>query len=476
MSYVLFAETSNPFGTRETWITNIMGVDQVESGADDPVGLVEGNPEIVSKSTFNDISEQANSSAAALGLGMLDTALTAPASIQTMLDGLVDDADDIFGLLSDPEGITVSFTDPTLDGERGHLEFAVDTWNAVKNAEVVIDEEDLVGVESLTLSNFVDARVQVGEVLEGGETADPDDLPERLDVEILLSKRGQFDAKESDVAVDLHLEVATNGFSWQNSFLLEMSDLDDTVVIEANDGSADLGAFQNNTNNGALTKINAFLFGGDDTFTSEGTDTRDVVFAGTGLDDITTGGNADEIVVDLDGEEGAHGVDEDPSTFGDFETVIRDFDLGDGDGDTLTLTGFEGGYASTFGFDEAFIDELNDVAPGLIDGNEAKLSTEADFTAVALALQSDGNDITDAYIVAGDDLVLDFGELRHVALQDFVGEGEDQIDFLDGDTSDGLPGQQGEPAVPDTIAVLEDYDEFQAFEINSSFTNELFGV
>lgn len=359
------------------------------------------------------------------------------------------------------------------------------------------------------VKGFVHANIQLGDVddqepgdgvedgveqvggndLDTGIDAANENLPPTV-VHVQDAKRGELDAEDSDAAVHYTLELASNGKGWQNSFDLRGSVFDDQFVIEVSD-TTDLGRWVNKNaadkKNGALTKIVADMGDGDDVYDASGIASTDVVAAGLGLNQVSTGDNFDTIIIDLFDFDAL--TDEKVG----FETIIHDFDADrerpeEEDFDTLVFENFNGGNYDVVGvYDGQFKAKLENHFPGLLDsdGNLKPISKEEDLVKLASALATDTSSVTDAYLVGGEgenlDLVLDFGDLRHVVLKDLVSQeseaGDSDIDLqLFVDAAGGVQGLDENG--PRGIIRLANYELFgqDGFERFSRLDDDFFDV
>lgn len=156
---------------------------------------------------------------------------------------------------------------------------------------------------------------------------------------------------------------------------------------------------------------NDWLFG--DSSDEAGRFGDDVLRGGSGLNVIETGNGQDTVQVNLSNE---------------FEDVVVDFTVGT---DTLQFANLDmlGGAKEAGGLGKGHAVAL-ETKIGQLLGLDAQgvnqwlkaVSSADEILTLVEALEQDTTGITDAYVVGGTDLVLDFGGLRHVNLMGVVSE------------------------------------------------------
>ncbi len=376
MSYILFSQTSTADGTRNLW--NAAGMGQSTTASQINVGVANGTVlSGIANSTFSEAAIRGTlnagngydmigpgaapswaidsnnkaffdlSSAGGPGYTM-DSAVLArlgqvggPVSAAT--GNVLNSSGTFAGVAANASQANAALAnDRTLTADSGYdigaktLTVALNdlNWNDIKNVEVMLSSAETgTGFTKLSLQAFVDARVKVGDsdcVNAKGAGV------ERFAVEILDGKRGQVDASQSDMAVDVKIDVWTNNGGWQNSFANQGSNFDDTFDINFGqlavrrgisefglgagqlvdddrvfDATADLT--QSSAYNGHLTTLLTNMGLGDDrydattgisvtngvaTITSS-LATIDWVWGGSGDDVIRTGANADFLFGDF---------------------------------------------------------------------------------------------------------------------------------------------------------------------------------
>lgn len=462
-SYVLFSKRSDPNGTRDDWVTEGLADDLGGSSH----GRVNGEDQDVANSAFNNPLQSGpkvvqNSEAAAIDLSLLahdgdrsDGVDVLNEDLNSALTELQDGAAGGFMQhLADGENYGLS----EIDGVRT-LQFALESendWNKIKNIELNVDNEDLGGIDKVVVTGFVDTRIQLGnETDEGGETEEGS----TIDVVVTDAKRGEFNAADSNYAVNYELNVASNGSGWQNSFNLVGSAFDDTFTINVSD-SEKLGSFYNKNKalDGALTKTVTELGDGNDTFDASGVSTMDNVRGDDGDDVIRTGGGDDALDGGADddllvggagndtltggeGDDTLTGKDEDAtpanqSNAAGFANEQNTFVVGSGN-DVVTDFDVDAGGESSF-----------DTLSFEFKGSAYELSSISDFVNfVDNVIENDGDTSTDALIV-GDDLVLVFARegdspngdpTDSVVLKGIIGDDLQATDFSSPGVNDEDP-------------------------------------
>lgn len=250
MSYLFFAQTSLPGGTRADWA-------EADDGASGQprLGLVGGQQALVAQSLFGlPASEAIGEGTARYALGSLQAGAPDPLAQASAAGGRVFTA-------AAPEPLNPVFS--ALSASAGQVVVALaDTdWNAVKNLELLVDSATLdAGFEGVELRNLVDVRLKLGT-----ETATAPAGTEYR-VGIANAKRGQLDYTQSDAAVATTLSLATNGSEWQNSFVVDGSRFADRFTLAMGD-HAGLGATgQSLITDGSLSLVNAVMGAGNDLF------------------------------------------------------------------------------------------------------------------------------------------------------------------------------------------------------------------
>lgn len=276
MSYVLFARTSSAFGTRDAW-----AAPGTTGGTSD--GRVGGLDAAVARTLFKTYDPLAGDVATG-GFALLDVDLGgfAATTLGTALAG---------GAGAVLAGGTAPTVGGGFDAATRALSFRLPDadWNRIKNLELGLGDAEANALRAVTLANWVDVRVKLGEAafgdaVPGAPTSDflpavptppGSDLPPPLELSVLNAKRGEVDARGLDRALDLTLSLASNDAGWQNSFEVRATPYDDAVDVLAGaiGTTAEFGALDTS---GRFTLVVADLGTGDDRFSSAGTraDTR----------------------------------------------------------------------------------------------------------------------------------------------------------------------------------------------------------
>lgn len=367
MSYILFSQTSSAEGQRNLWNS---GSGQATAATNAAVvnGALVTN---VANSLFDEYAI-AKAGGWTGGLGLSDY-LSTGALVQNGVKAIYDLS--AVDATSDGNGdISAAFAsamaaggnvlkagpanqsganDRTLDGESAYsvvngkqtlnVGLGDVNWNDVKNVEVRIDSAQTGdGFDALVLRSFVDVRVKVGDT-EGCRDAKEflSGTVGTFEVDILAGKRGQVDGAQSDMRLDVEIDVWTNNSGWQNSFSSTGSVFDDRFVVsfgelavakgvsefglgagklvdgtdKSFDGAGEVGN-QTSAYNGNLTTLLTNLGAGDDFYdatsgvqvvtSGAGTakvnaelQTIDYVWGGSNDDTIKGGGNADFLFGDF---------------------------------------------------------------------------------------------------------------------------------------------------------------------------------
>jgi hypothetical protein len=300
MSYVLFSQTSAANGTRNLW--NVEGHGST--------GLNVGNTSangVLTNVAAADFSMEAQATFLAGGTalgggsdyasdgiafrtgqwGMFDLSATSGGSggfAATGLGSLAGAGDSLAGVQAlGGGGLGTGNLRTRLDSDSGFNDGVLTIglremdWNQIKNVEVRInsldttaDNDGETGLYSgLRVTDFVDARVKIGDTSYAGCTdASIFDRVETFSLDIINGKRGQIDGAQSDMALDVRIDVWTNDGGWQNSFNSLGSVFNDTFEV----------------NYGALSSANMFGRGAGTVYTGAEVDGDD-----TGTQDIQTG-------------------------------------------------------------------------------------------------------------------------------------------------------------------------------------------
>jgi hypothetical protein len=381
MSYLFLAQTSNSNGTRDKWAGSSAGQTAGTTGAVVNGALVAG----VAASSFDEtvLKNLGWAGAESYGDGQLlaadksralydlsgATATSTDATFSAALGTTLTNTGNLLGVGTAHDDDN-SANNRTLDSASGYtahlgvqkldLGLADVNWNDIKNVEVFIDSSDTGdGFDAVTLRSFVDARVKIGDTegcRDASELADVlTGTAPKFVVEIVDGKRGQVDGSQSDMALDVSIDVWTNNSGWQNSFSNDGSVFGDSFTISFGslavakglsefgvgagklvdatdttlDGLGELGN-QQSAYNGHLTTLFTNLGGGNDSYDATagvavvsngagGTmtvaaelQTIDYVWGGSGDDAIKAGGSNDVLYGDF-GSAGGIGQVADPA-------------------------------------------------------------------------------------------------------------------------------------------------------------------
>ncbi len=250
-SYILFSQTSRPFGTRDLW--GPLGLPGDTAGS--VVGLING--------TIADFCLSAFNAFAGTDVQRADWALLAlgPTADATVTNGRAFDApagprNPDATLALDPAGAIVV--------QLAHVD-----WNGLKNLELFLTTADLADGEggvfgAVIMRNVVDVRVRIGD-----GPVEPDLAGGVVFVEIANVKRGEIDARESPHAMSVDLSLTSNGPGWGNTFAVFGSDYADALDVRQgswNAASTTLDGFRNLANDGRHSLVVADLGAGNDRF------------------------------------------------------------------------------------------------------------------------------------------------------------------------------------------------------------------
>mgnify|MGYP001806107822 CR=1 FL=1 len=250
MSYLFFAQTSLPGGTRADW------AEADDGAAGQPrLGLVGGQQALVAQSLFDlPATEAIGSGTARFALGSLQAGAPDPLAQASAAGGRVFTA-------AAPEPFNPVFTALSAGAGQVVVALANADWNSVKNLELVIDSATLAaGFEGVELRNLVDVRLKLGTE----DVTTPAGTEYR--VGIANAKRGQLDYTQADAAVATTLSLATNGSEWQNSFVVDGSRFADRLTLAVGDHTGLGGTGEALITDGSLTLVTAALGAGDDLF------------------------------------------------------------------------------------------------------------------------------------------------------------------------------------------------------------------
>jgi hypothetical protein len=250
MSYLFFARSSLPGGTRADWLDG-----EASDGGQPRLGLVGGQQAPVAQSLFDlPATEAIGTATARYALGSLQAgapdalAQASAAGSQVFTAGAPEAPNPVFSALAASAGQVV-------------VALADTDWNAVKNLELLVDSATLAaGFEGVELRNLVDVRVKLGTE----EATAPAGTEYR--VGIANAKRGQLDYTQADAAVATTLSLATNGSKWQNSFTVDGSRFADRFTLAMGDHTGLGGTGETVITDGSLTLVSAAMGAGDDLF------------------------------------------------------------------------------------------------------------------------------------------------------------------------------------------------------------------
>jgi hypothetical protein len=248
-SYILFSQTSRPFGTRDLWGPVGLPGDTAGSVA----GLVNGTIADFPLSAFNAFQgtdvQRADWTLLALG----------PTADAAVASGRVFDA---------PPGPRNPEATLALDPATAIVvQLAGADWNGIKNLELLLTNDSMIfAAPVVSVRNIVDVRIKIG---DDGPAEGAEPLPFVVETHIENVKRGQLDASDSPAALDAIISLTSNGAGWGNTFVVDGSIFDDAVSLRQGDWSAKrttLDGFRNLTNDGRHSLVVADLGEGNDRF------------------------------------------------------------------------------------------------------------------------------------------------------------------------------------------------------------------
>lgn len=179
-----------------------------------------------------------------------------------------------------------------LTGSPGNMKFyagvANKGWGKVGAMALELDDALLAQTSKVTLVNFADVRLDLGDGFLDGPDSD-----RGTEVQITNLVRGRVDASEMDGPLTLKLDFLNNSYTVPNQFTGELTRLDDWVEI----GAGSLGGKKTiQAYNGRDTELELDLGNGDDTFLSNvAFASKDEIFGGFGNDKIY-GGSGDDLL------------------------------------------------------------------------------------------------------------------------------------------------------------------------------------
>ncbi|WP_291298041.1 hypothetical protein [Elioraea sp.] len=310
-SYILFSQTSRPFGTRDLW-----GPEGLPGGIAGSVpGLINGIVTDVPLSAFDAFqgTEFVRGDWALFDLVAAGQSATS-AALTGAIDAAAVTADGrVFVAPPGPRNPQVAFDADPSGGVS--IVLADRDWNGIKNVEVFLTNAALVydGPEpDVFIRNVVDVRVKLGDSLVTEEGP-----PRYASIVIENVKRGEIDAAELG---QLHATVsfASNGEGWGNTFVIKGNGSSITLLPgDWAGGTTALDGFRNIVNDGSLTHV-VVTMAGDSSF-----DARAV----KAMTDVRAGEDAGFLYVRWDG------IGYDASDAGDalsvtFDALAARIDLG----------------------------------------------------------------------------------------------------------------------------------------------------
>ncbi|WP_144186263.1 hypothetical protein [Elioraea rosea] len=261
-SYMLFSQTSLPFGTRDLWRPA-----ELPGGTAGTVpGLIEGAIADFPLSAFDGF---AGTEFVRTDWALLDFVAGGQTAPDAPLTGAIDAA----AVLADghafagPPGPRNPAIDAFSPGAAVSVVLADRDWNGIKNLEVLLTTRDLIAAPAgpapnVFVRNVVDVRLKLGDTLfsEGG-------APAAAAVVIENAKRGEIDAVELGF-LDASVSFASNGAAWGNTFAIQGATGQNRIILRDGDwagGPTALDGFPDLVTDGGLTRLVATL-GGDDLF------------------------------------------------------------------------------------------------------------------------------------------------------------------------------------------------------------------
>lgn len=284
--YVLFSQTSLPFGTRDLW-----GPAGLPGGTACVVtGLVNGAITNVPRSAF-DAFQGTEAVRSEWALFDFDPAgqTAADAPLTGAIDAAAVTADGrVFAAPPGARNPTVAFDGDPSGGVS--IVLADRDWNGIKNAEVLLTNADLGSDGSqpdLLIRNVVDVRVKLADsrITEGA--------PPAARVVIENAKRGEIDSSELGF-LDATISFTSNGPGWGNSFAITGALGTSNIRLLPGDwagGATALDGFRTLVNDGSLTRV-VVTMAGDSSFDAQ---------AVTAMTDVRAGEDAGSLILQWDG-------------------------------------------------------------------------------------------------------------------------------------------------------------------------------
>ncbi len=248
-SYILFSQTSRPFGTRDLW--GPLGLPGDTAGS--VAGRINGKIADFPLSAFNafqgtefarndwalfDFNHVGQSAPGVPLTGAIDaTAVTADGRVFAGASG---SRNPYVAFDADPSAIV-------------SIVLADRDWNGIKNVEVFLTNTDLVSDErwtDLLIRNVVDVRVKLGDSLVTEEGP-----PRYAEIVIENVKRGEIDASGLG-QLKATVSFASNGEGWGNTFVIKGNGCSITLLPgDWAGGATALDGFRDLVNDGSLTRV-----------------------------------------------------------------------------------------------------------------------------------------------------------------------------------------------------------------------------
>lgn len=300
-SYILFSQTSTGTGQRNTWNGN--PADGSAGGLEQ--GLIQGVPTMVASSAFNANAnvEQVNGTTARHSLDFISTGTAAGSGFESNLsDGRA---------FTSAHGNANPVVTSGFSGGVLSVSLANRDWNGIKNLEMLVDAEDLAGLTGISIRNFVDVRIKLGDtVVQPNCSGNGYSGSYVVDIENV--KRGELIGTHSDKGIDASLTLSTNLAranitDWQASFVMVGSQFGDSLTLAQGDmtGPAATLGTQVFDNTGLLQLVTANLGAGDDVFNGGNVQSQTAITLGADFGRLYFGSPGTVKLGFSDGEQGA---------------------------------------------------------------------------------------------------------------------------------------------------------------------------
>jgi hypothetical protein len=250
-SYILFSQTSRPFGTRDLW--GPMGLPGDTAGT--VAGLINGTITDFPLSAFNAFQGTESVRTDWALFDFVHSGQTAPnAPLTGAIAATAVTADGrVFAGAPGPRNPAVELALEPADTITVRL--ADRDWNSIKNLELFLDNDALGSVTDFSVPhvivrNVVDVRLKLADSLTTEEGP-----PRYASVVIENVKRGEIDASELG-QLKATVSFASNGEGWGNTFVIKANESSITLLPgDWAGGATALDGFRNLVNDGSLTRV-----------------------------------------------------------------------------------------------------------------------------------------------------------------------------------------------------------------------------